>query len=134
MSSLPPILIVDDEPNDIFVLKHLLSKAGVQNKVVGFEDCDAALHHVTVELERGERLYIPCLVFTDLNMPKMSGIELLRAMRKVSQGPGIPVYILTSLVCEAKAQEAGAAGAAGFWEKFPPISSLRRIADQHCSR
>lgn len=56
MSNPPPILIVDDDPDDIFILKRLLTKAGIENKTVSFEDPCAAVAHLQAEIhERDER-------------------------------------------------------------------------------
>jgi CheY-like chemotaxis protein len=69
MVALPPILIVDDDADDIFILKRLLAKANITHKVVSFEDARAAFAYLQAEIAAGDKIYYPCVAFTDLNMP-----------------------------------------------------------------
>ena len=54
------------------------------------------------------------LVITDLNMPKLDGINLIREIRKRSEYATLPVLLLTTESQAAKKEEAKAAGATGW--------------------
>ncbi len=54
------------------------------------------------------------LIVTDLNMPRMNGIELIRQVRSHPAHKFTPVVVLTTESQEAKKQEARAAGATGW--------------------
>jgi CheY-like chemotaxis protein len=58
----------------------------------------------------------PDLVLLDMNLPKLSGAEVLRALKQDQATAAIPVIVLSQL---SQADEAGvkAAGAAGYFEK-----------------
>ena len=65
------------------------------------------------------------LIITDLNMPNMNGLELIRALRKLPQLTGLPIVFLTTESNDAVKQEAKSAGATGWITKpFKPEQLL----------
>lgn len=125
MGALPPILIVDDDPDDLFILKRLLSKAGVQNKVIAFEDPAAVIDHLELESKNPDRRFVPCIVFTDLNMPGMSGIELTAWIRAHPALKELAVVVISSSTAPADEEHARSAGALRFLPKYPSSEALR---------
>ena len=68
------------------------------------------------------------LVITDLNMPKMNGIELIRQIRSQSNNRYVPILMLTTESQSIKKQEAKAAGATGWIVKpFRPEQLLAAV-------
>ena len=71
------------------------------------------------------------LVITDLNMPRMDGIELIRQIRTKSGHKYVPILVLTTESQVAKKQEAKSAGATGWIVKpFQPeqlLAVVRRV-------
>jgi two-component system chemotaxis response regulator CheY len=57
------------------------------------------------------------MVVTDLNMPRMDGLSLIRELRKISIFKGIPIVLLTTESDEERKKEARAAGATGWITK-----------------
>jgi two-component system chemotaxis response regulator CheY len=57
------------------------------------------------------------LVLTDINMPRMDGLQLLSAMKASPQWNGIPVMMITTEGGETKVGEAVRLGAAGYVRK-----------------
>ncbi len=57
------------------------------------------------------------MVLTDLNMPVMNGITMIREMRKLPQCTGVPIIFLTTESAASMKQEAKAAGATGWITK-----------------
>jgi two-component system chemotaxis response regulator CheY len=69
------------------------------------------------------------LVITDLNMPKMNGIELIRQIRTQSTNRYVPILVLTTESQPEKKQAAKAAGATGWIVKpFRPEQLLAAVA------
>jgi two-component system, chemotaxis family, chemotaxis protein CheY len=65
------------------------------------------------------------LVITDVNMPRMDGIELIRQIRTKSTNKFVPILVLTTESQAAKKQEAKSAGATGWIVKpFQPDQLL----------
>lgn len=65
------------------------------------------------------------MVITDLNMPQMDGIELIREVRKDPANRFVPIIMLTTESQETKKQEGKSAGASGWIVKpFSPEQLL----------
>ncbi|MEM9417887.1 MAG: response regulator [Planctomycetota bacterium] len=84
-SSPATILIADDETHIVYVVEAKLVKAGYNVVVArnGEEALKLALEHR------------PALAITDLNMPKMDGLEFSTALRNASETAETPVIMLT---------------------------------------
>lgn len=68
------------------------------------------------------------LLITDLNMPKMNGIELIRQVRRSGSSRFMPIIMLTTESQEAKRQEGKAAGASGWITKpFKPEQLVKVV-------
>jgi CheY-like chemotaxis protein len=105
------ILIVDDDPNDTEITKRVLSKSGFDVKVEAVSLGEAALELLQKEDD------LPSVIFLDLKMPGLSGIETLRLIRADERMRTITVVILTNSLLEADKKESYAAGADGFLHK-----------------
>jgi len=127
MGALPPILIVDDDPDDLFILKRLLTKAGVQNKVIAFEDPTAVIDYLELESKNPDRRFMTCIVFTDLNMPGMSGVELTTWIRGHPALRDLAVVIISSSTAPNDEAHARTAGALRFLTKYPSAETLRTL-------
>src|SRR3954465_7249579 len=81
------IMIVDDEPTNIKVVRRLLEIEGYRNFVTT-TDSSAALY--LIEEQR------PSLVLLDLMMPMISGLDILSKIRQDSARSFLPIIILTA--------------------------------------
>ena len=88
------ILLVDDNPDDVFMTKHAFEKNSMSNRIIVAEDGEAALRLLLPE--DGEPALSPALVLLDLNMPKIGGFEVLSRLRADPRTECLPVVILTS--------------------------------------
>ncbi len=66
------------------------------------------------------------MVVTDLNMPNMDGLTLIRELRKLPAYKGVPIVFLTTESDDSRKQEAKAAGATGWITK--PFNKDQLIA------
>lgn len=110
------IMTVDDSPTVRQMLSFTLEDAGYE--VLEAVDGLDALGKLTT----GEKVH---MLITDLNMPNMDGIELIRAVRKDPTYRFIPIIMLTTETQESKRQEGKEAGASGWIVKpFKPQQVL----------
>lgn len=109
------ILAVDDSPTVRQMLRFTLQDAGYE--VVEAVDGRDALAKLA-----GESVH---MLITDLNMPQLDGIGLIREVRKDPANRYLPIVMLTTESQESKKSEGRAAGASGWIVKpFKPEQLL----------
>src|SRR5262249_32844251 len=86
------ILLVDDDEVDVMTVKRAFSRANITNKLYVATDGVEALHMLRSDGIPPSRR----LVLLDLNMPRMSGIEVLRELRADPALHAITVIVLTT--------------------------------------
>jgi two-component system chemotaxis response regulator CheY len=105
------VLTVDDSPSVCQMVKLVLGPGG--HTVVAAPDGAAGL--AKAKLQRFD------LIITDLNMPVMNGMEMIRAVRALPNYVGVPIVFLTTESSDSVKSEAKAAGATGWLTKpFKP--------------
>ncbi|MCG8463043.1 MAG: response regulator [Holophagales bacterium] len=110
-----PLLLVEDDEVDVLTVRRALSRLGSSRDLRVVGDGEQALE----ELRTGP--IAPCLVLLDLNMPRMSGLELLRAARAEGLAVGVPVVVLTSSRRDQDILEGFELGVAAYLSK--PVSA-----------
>lgn len=88
------ILLVEDNPNDIELTRHALSRHNIANELVVAEDGVEALEYLFGK--EGEERKPPAVVLLDLKLPRVDGLEVLREIRGNERTRYLPVVILTS--------------------------------------
>lgn len=91
------ILLVEDNADDEFLSLRALRRQGLENVIVA-RDGEEALAYLLGPgcPERGGRLLEPAFILLDLKLPKVNGIEVLRALRADGRTKGIPVIVISS--------------------------------------
>jgi len=109
------ILTVDDSPTVREMLKTTLQNAGFDVlQAINGQEALKVLEDETVQM-----------LITDLNMPKLDGISLIREVRKSPGGRFLPIIMLTTESQEEKKREGKSAGASGWIVKpFKPEQLL----------
>jgi two-component system chemotaxis response regulator CheY len=100
------VLVVDDDVVSRMVLMHLIDGCG-KFEIVEAEDGADAWR----QLEEGLR---PGIVFCDLRMPRLSGIELLQRVREEEALTQVPFVLVSSATDKETVQQATLAGATGY--------------------
>ncbi|HLT82309.1 MAG TPA: response regulator [Cyclobacteriaceae bacterium] len=92
------ILIVEDNLYDAELTIRALRKQNLANKLIHLRDGAEALDFLFANGKYADRNpeFIPRVVFLDLKMPKVDGIEVLRKIKSDARTRSIPVVILTS--------------------------------------
>lgn len=125
-----PILVAEDHPDARAMLARLLAKARVVNRVDFAEDGQVAIDYLAA-VAGGQRP-APVVVLLDLQMPRKSGLEVLRWLRSEGALPATPVVILTGSAEMEDVRECHNLGAASYLVKpvgFVALSDVLRGLD-----
>lgn len=114
------ILIADDEPAIAMSLEFLLGRSGYETKVAG--DGEEAL--------RSARVFQPDLIVLDLMLPRMSGLEVCRALRADHQLNHVKILMLTARGSTTDVERGMAAGIDAYQVK--PFSTQDLLAQVRC--
>ena len=92
------ILLVDDNASDVELTIHALRRDKLANDIHVAHDGQEALEFIFCRGPHSSRSFSrpPAVVLLDLKMPKVDGLEVLRAIRGDERTRAIPVVILTS--------------------------------------
>ena len=129
-SSLPPVVIVDDEQDDLFLLSDRLRRANVQNPLLTFQKASDAVEFLknaflAPDLER--RPEPPCVVITDVKMPGLDGFQLTGWIRAHAELAKVPVVVLSGANDPKDNARALNLGANAYFQKFPRAETLAAI-------
>lgn len=113
------LLVVDDSPDDVELLKRAFFKAGCANPIVCLRDGEEAIEYLVSCLESGEsdRQSLPIAVLTDLKMPKGDGFELLKWIRDQPVLDHMLTVVISNSKIEEDVQRAFALGTNFFFTK-----------------
>ena|SRR5438128_9761872 len=92
------ILLVEDNPHDLELTLRALRKNHLANSITSVSDGEAALDFLFARGKYAERNVHdgPRVVFLDLKLPKVDGIEVLRQVKSDERTKKIPVVVVTS--------------------------------------
>jgi len=92
------ILLVEDNPHDLELTLRALRKGNLANHITAVRDGAAALDFIFARGEYANRNleHGPRVVFLDLKLPKVDGIDVLRAVKSDERTKKIPIVIITS--------------------------------------
>lgn len=95
MNILKPILLVEDSAKDIELTLAALEDSHLANRIVVLRDGSEALAYLSVHNNAADESF-PAVLLLDIKMPKVSGIEVLRAIKSNPTLKHVPVVMLTS--------------------------------------
>ena len=116
------IFIVEDYAPDVFLFQKALHENQVEFELTRFEDGEQAMQ--ALQRRGPDALEIPDLIILDLNVPKIDGMDVLRAIRKDPTMAKVPIAILTSSGALQDKVEAIASGADRFITKPVDLRSF----------
>jgi CheY-like chemotaxis protein/DNA-binding XRE family transcriptional regulator len=116
------VLLVEDNPGDAMLFERALKSSGLRVRFSCLSDTERLLETV------GQR-QPPDLVILDLNLPRISGLQLLKDMKSNSQIAHIPAVILTNSVSRREMMEAYRLGASGFIQKSMSFEEYKENID-----
>jgi CheY-like chemotaxis protein len=127
-SVLQPLLIVDDDEDDVLLLARRLRQAGIKNTQLHFRnggDAFMFLKHFCPPEQCSDPL--PCVMFLDVNMPGLSGFDVLIWARQQPALAAMKIFMLSGANEKWDAQIAAKLGADEYLLKFPEAADLAAL-------
>ena len=115
------VYLVEDDPDHALLIRRALRQADQPAEVTVFTDGEAALAALRGAADT------PDLILLDINMPGLSGLELLAQVKADAELRCIPVVMLTSSELPADVARAYALGASGYISKPSYQHDLRAV-------
>jgi CheY-like chemotaxis protein len=130
MNTTKAILLVEDDENDVLLMKRALKDADVRNPLFVVEDGQEAMDYLSGSGKFKERdIYpLPAIIFLDLKLPYRSGLEVLAWARKEKTLEGIVIVVLTSSNEPSDLRQAYRLGANSYVVKPPTSEQLVELA------
>lgn len=120
-----PILLVDDSAADVALAMEALSELRLDDHVAVARDGEQALSFLRRDGSHSERAEgNPCVVILDVKMPRMSGFEVLSAIRSDPRLSRVPVVMLSTSADRADVERSYALGANGYVVKSLSFSEF----------
>ena len=90
------IILIEDNMDDATLAIHSLRQKHLTNKIIHLKNGDEALRYFFSDLDGEKSSNASKIIFLDLKMPKVDGIEVLTKIKSEVSTKNIPVIILTS--------------------------------------
>lgn len=122
------ILLIEDNPADVILFKKALNACSEQTEIQIVHDSEKAMEciqHYEAKFDRKQ----PDIIVLDLSMPKLSGMELLKGLKKHPRTLELPVVVLTNSINVKDMLESYRHGAAGFIQKSVDLDEYRDSLD-----
>lgn len=117
-----PVIIIEDDADDQYVLKEIFTKLDYANEILFFQDGQDALDY----LQSTDRL--PFLILSDINMPKLDGFALRSKIKTDAhlQLKCIPYLFFSTAVNQQAVIDAYSMSVQGFFVKENKMSELEK--------
>jgi CheY-like chemotaxis protein len=126
----PVTLLIDDDEDDVFFMTRAMKEAGIESTLQVARDGLTAMDYLRRSGEFTDRRKSPTpgLIFLDLKLPKVPGLDVLRWVREQPEFAKIIIIVLTSSVAPFDLNRALQLGANSVLEKPPTATKILELA------
>ncbi|HWF18142.1 MAG TPA: response regulator [Verrucomicrobiae bacterium] len=123
------VLIIEDTPDDVFILKMALQREGIINPVQVVTGGQEAIDYLCAKEPYNDRSKFPFpkVLFTDLKMPRIGGFDVLQWLRDHPDCSVIPVIVLSASRLDEDVKRAYEMGANAYLVKPNNLEDLQRM-------
>jgi chemotaxis family two-component system response regulator Rcp1 len=123
----PTALLVEDNEMDVFVIREVLDQCGLDVRLRVARDGQEALQYLQ-DLNEDVKSACPVLVLLDLNLPKVSGIEVLTQLRSATRYDRTLVIVISSSNSESDREAAQRLRADAYFRKPADLAAYMELA------
>lgn len=123
MSKAGPIILVDDDHDDMEIFSHVLQELGISNQLVYFSLCEKAMDYLLTTDQK------PFIIFCDVNMPGYNGIEFKKNIDSTPElrRKSIPFVFYSTSTDQATVNKAYIEMTVqGFFQKPSQVKDMKR--------
>ena len=125
------ILYVEDEPDDVLFMRRAFQKVGLGDSLRSVGDGRDAIEYLAgngAYADRGQHP-LPALMLLDLNLPVVSGFEVLKWLRERREFQALPVVAFSSSTRDDDKVQARELGASDYVEKPKSAAGFLKVAE-----
>lgn len=126
MNSPITILLAEDNPGDVFLVRRALEKNELRAELVVVEDGQAAIRYMD-RVDLDDSMSSPDLALLDLNLPRATGNRVLLRIRQSNRCGRIPIIIVTSSDSPLDRAAAAQLGASDYFQKPGDLAGFMRL-------
>jgi CheY-like chemotaxis protein len=132
MDSPFPILLLEDDENDVFLFKRALRKSGIPNPVHVAGDGHEGIAYMAGEGKYADRVSypLPKVIICDLKMPRKGGLDFLAWLKDHPGLTVIPTIVLTSSGEDSDVTTAYRLGANTYFIKPNNLEAMQSLVDE----
>jgi CheY-like chemotaxis protein len=132
MNQFAPILLAEDDEDDVFIMRRALRGAGISNPLQIVRNGQEAIQYLTGEGPYADRKHHPwpCMLLLDLRMPLMDGFDVLAWLQRRRRPKDLLAVILSGSKDEADMLRASELGADAYCVKPDAYEDLVGIVRQ----
>ena len=121
------ILLAEDNPGDVYLVRRALERHGFADlDLVVVDDGEAALRYMD-RVDSDDALLAPDLAMLDLNLPRATGNRILARIRDSRRCAGIPIIIVTSSDSSIDRAAAAELGATSYFQKPVDLAGFMQL-------
>ncbi|HVX25612.1 MAG TPA: response regulator [Parafilimonas sp.] len=114
------VFIIDDDLDDQEIFSIVMREITNNIQCVFANDGVLALEKI-----KSNPSFIPALIFIDINMPKMSGVQCLSEIKKIKHLQNVPIYMYSTAAEKVIVEQCKKYGATGFIKKHIDTNDLK---------
>ena len=126
--SVPRIIVIEDNPADVRLLRYALDETGEKHQLEVLSDGEEALRFVRqCATSHGPD---PCVIIIDLHLPRYDGTAILSAIRQESSLAHVKVAVLTTIASPDEELAIRALGVDLYRTKSHELDELKALAQE----
>jgi two-component system chemotaxis response regulator CheY len=119
------VVIIDDDPDDVFLMAELISEF---EPVIGFTVFYEPKSAISALLE--QKVGLPDFILTDFNMPKINGLEVCRIFRNDKRFDAVKICVISTNVSKEVEQSLKNLKVDGYFKKPWTVQGYKKILEE----